>query len=211
MESAEPTRKEIEAKLAVSGDYVKMDFLQRCLKKRLDFDTRRFVILKLSAIYESRKMFLEAGRLTRNVADINTTFDGKYTDFARSMVLYIKAGEFDEADLSFKKAIACGNEKQKSALKTTMKEAFLSRAKEMLSKDKRKSAADVYEQMLTLAFLDFAERKEIQNSLMNLYQKLGKIREFYAIQKEANNPQPVKFQPEERQKYDSFNASDLIE
>jgi len=27
------TRKEVEAKLAGVGDYVKMDFLQRCLKK----------------------------------------------------------------------------------------------------------------------------------------------------------------------------------
>ena len=71
------SRREIDAKLAASGDYVKMDYLQACLKKPLDFDTKRFVMTKLASIYESRMMYLEAGKLVRNVADINTTYEGE--------------------------------------------------------------------------------------------------------------------------------------
>ena len=75
------TRKEMEAKLANSGDYVKMDYLQRCLKMQLDFDTKKFALVKLAGVYESRKMFLEAGRMMRNAADINATADSKFNDF----------------------------------------------------------------------------------------------------------------------------------
>jgi len=155
-------------------------------------------------------MFLEAGKLMRTVADINTTFDGKYNDFAKSMDLYIKAGEFNEADLSFKKAQACGNEKQKLALRLRIKEVYKTRAKDMLAKDKRKNAADIYEQMLTLPFLDALERKEAQKMLLQLYQKLGKIREFYNMQRDIDNPQPAKQQVEEKQRYDDFNIDDLL-
>ena len=204
------TKKEVEAKLASVGDYVKMDFLQQCMKKQLDFDTRRFVMTKLSSIYESRLMFLEAAKLIRNVADINTTFDGKYNDFAKSMELYIKAGEYDEAESSFQKALACGNERQKFAVKQKMKDMLKMKANELLKRDKRKNAADAYEKMLSLSFLDIAERKEVQNSLMQLYQKLGKIREFYALKRDIENPQPMKPQIEEKPRYDNFKIDDLL-
>src|SRR3989338_293098 len=154
MEKLSVNRKEVEAKLICVGDYVKMDYLQQCLKKQLDFDTKRFVMLKLSQVYESRLMFLEAGKLIRNVADINTTFDGKYNDFAKSTELFIRAGGFDDAEISFKKALACGNEKQKLALKMRLKEVYKARAKELIAKDKRKNAMETYERMLTLPFLD---------------------------------------------------------
>lgn len=204
------TRREVEAKLASVGDYVKMDFLQQCLKKNIDFDTKRFVMTRLSAIYETKQMFLEAGKLMRAVADINTTFEGKYNDFAKSMELYIKAAEFDEADLSFKKALACGNVKQKDALKAKIKDIYKTRAAELLKRDKRKNAMDLYERLVALPFLDVVERKNAQTTLVQLYQKLGKIREFYNLQRDMQNPQPVKVQAEEKHKYDDFNIDDLL-
>lgn len=203
------TRREVEAKLAGVGDYVKMDFLQQCLKKDLDFDTKRFVMNQLVGIYEKRLMFLEAGRISRNVADINTTFLGKYTDFSKSAELYIKGGNYDEAEVSFKKALACGNEPQKNLLKAKYKEMLKFRARELMSKDKRKNAMETYQRIVELPYLDAAERKDAQNILGQLYQKLGKIREFYALQKDIQNPQPVKPQVEER-KYDDFDADDLL-
>ena len=82
----------------------------------------------------------------------------------------------------------------------------------MLNKDKRKNAADVYEVLLALPFLDATERKEAQNNLLPLYQKLGKIREFYALQKNIANPQPVsapKFEQPGREER-GFSAEDLF-
>ena len=204
-----PSRREIEAKLAGVGDYVKMDYLQQCLKKQIDFETKRFVMVKLSAIYESRLMFLDAAKLIKNVADINTTFEGKYNDFAKSMELFIKAGDYDEAEGSFKKALACGNERQRAALKIRLKDVYKKRAGELLAKDKRKNAMDIYERIVALPYIDANERKESQKVLMQLYQRLGKIKEFYALQKDIDNPQPVKV-AEEKPRYDNFNIDDLL-
>ena len=175
-------RREIEAKLATIGDYVKMDFLQQCLKKQLDFDTRKFVLNKLAEIYESRKMYLEAGKLIRAAADINTTFENKMNDFMKSTELFIKAGNYDEADISFAKALASANERQKLAIKIKMKDICKMQASEFISRDKRKHAMLAYEKLLAME-LDSAEKRGIQQQLLGLYEKLGKVKEYYAIQK----------------------------
>lgn len=185
------TRKEVEAKLASVGDYVKMDFLQQCLRKNLDFDTKKFVLLKLSAVYESRMMFLESGKMIRIAADINTTYEAKINDFVKSAELFIKGGNYDEADVSLAKAFASANEKQKVPVRQRIKTAYKNQAQDLLKKDKRKNATDVYEKMLTLPYLDANERKEAQKTLLHLYQKLGKIREMYALQKSIDNPTTI--------------------
>src|SRR3989344_1894106 len=105
-----PTKKIVEEKLKTMGDYVKMDYLSGCLKNSLDFETRKFVLTTLSRIYESRAMYSEAGKLIKASADINTTFDSKIGDFMKAVELFVKAGNYDEADNTFNKAIVLGNQ-----------------------------------------------------------------------------------------------------
>lgn len=181
------TRRDIETRLARVGDYVKMDFLQQCLKKGLDFETRRFALTTLAKIYEGRSMYLEAGKLIRIAADINTTFDAKMQDFLKSAELYIKAGSYEESDISMTKAFAVANERQKVEIKVKIKESYKKQAQDFLKKDKRKHAAEAYEKLLTLD-LNPLEKKEVQKTLLELYQKLGKIRDFYALQKSIESP-----------------------
>jgi tetratricopeptide (TPR) repeat protein len=176
------SRKEIEEKLAGAGDYVKMDVLQRYLKQQLDFDTRKFVLLTLSSIYESRKMYLEAGKMMRNAAEINTTFAGKMSDFVKSMELYTFGGNYEEADASYNKALACGDGLQKTRIKERRKEVYKLVAKNLMGKDKRKHAMDAYEKLLEID-LTPEEKNEVKNVLMNLYEKLGKIQDYYSIKK----------------------------
>lgn len=176
------TRKEIEAKLATVGDYVKMDYLQQCLKKSIDFDTRKFILNKLSATYEARNMFLEAGKLSRAAADINVTYESKMQEFIKSTVLFIKAGAFDEADVSVGKALVCATERQKPEIKNKIKEAYKVQAKDFIKKDKRKNAMYTYEKLLSLE-LNSMEKKEVQQSLLPLYEKLGKVKEYLQLSK----------------------------
>ena len=180
MEKLSMTRKEVEEKLVGVGDYVKMDFLQQCLKKQLDFDTKKFVLTNLSKIYESRKMYLEAGKMIRIAADINTTYEGKMNDFVKSSELFINGGNYGEADISLNKSFGLANENQKISIKNRIKEAYKNRAKELLSKDKRRNAAEAYEKILTLD-LNPLEKNESRQKLLELYGKLGKIKEFYAL------------------------------
>ena len=176
------TRREIEERLARVGDYVKMDFLQQCLKKKLDFDTRKFVLNTLSRIYEERKMYLEAGKLMRTAADINTTFEGKMQDFWKSSELFIRAGRFDESDISYGKALASGNETQKHALRQKIKQVYREQAKQSLAKDRRKHAAEAYEKLLSLD-VDSMEKREIQQQLLKLYEQLGRVKDYYSMQR----------------------------
>lgn len=193
------TRKEIEAKLNSVGDYVKMDYLADCLKKSVDFDTKKFVLTKLSSIYESRKMFAEAAKLMRTSADINTTFEGKMNDFMKSVDLFIKGGNYDDADASFNKALVLGNQRQKDDIKLKRKELYKAQAKDLFKKDKRKHAMDIYEKLLTLD-LTPAERDEVNKTLSGLYEKLGKVKEFYGLKKSQEKgftpPTPPRERPE---------------
>ncbi len=173
-------RRELEERLKNVGDYVKMDLLSSALKKQLDFDTKKFVLMKLAEIYEARKMFSEAARMMRNAAEINTTYDGKMNDFIKSCVLFTKGGSFDEADISFTKAMGSATELQKGRLKVVRKDALKAQAREYLNRDRRSHAVEAYEKLLSLE-LASDEKREAQNTLLMLYEKLGKIKEFYAL------------------------------
>jgi len=200
-------RRDIEAKLLNIGDYVKMDYLSACLKKSLDLDTKKFVLLRLSEIYESRKMYLEAGKLLRVAAEINTTFEGKMQDFMKSSDLYIKGGNFDEAESSYAKALVCSNEAQKERLRTRRKEAYKLYAQECISRDKRKHAMEAYQKYLSIAELTQQERKEVQALLLTLYEKLGKIVEYSSLKRMMS--QPAQSQQPTAEKKSNFSFRDI--
>ncbi|MBM3230412.1 hypothetical protein FJZ22_02025 [Candidatus Pacearchaeota archaeon] len=182
--TGELSRADIQAKLASVGDYVKMDFLQQCLKKTLDFDTRKYVLLTLAGIYEQRHMHLEAGKLVRNAAEINATFEGKMNDFLKSAELLVRGGAFDESRVSFTKALGSANERQKPTLRDAYKKVHFTTAEEFLKRDKRKHALEAYESLLALEFITPEEKRKAQVAILPLYEKLGKIKEFMNLKKQ---------------------------
>lgn len=178
---AEKTRSEIEARLKGMGDYVKMSYLQRALKSGLDFDSRKFVLLKLAEIYDYRKMFLESAKMLKSAAEINTTFKDKIRDYLKAVDMFIRGGDFVEADRLFAQALALGNDSEKMQMKMQRKNSYLSQARFFLSNDKRNNARLIFEKALTLE-LDMHEKKDVQKQLLELYNKLGLVREFYKLQ-----------------------------
>lgn len=176
----EENRRDIEEKLKTLGDYVKIDYLASCLKKNLDFDSRKFVLVTLSNLYEKKGMLSDAARLMSFAAEINSTYQGKIDEFLKSADIFIKGGNFNEAEIAFGKAIACANEAQKISIKAKRKEMFKAQAKAYLKLDKRKHAMDAFEKLLTFD-LTQEEKREAQSTLLDLYEKLGKVREFYSL------------------------------
>lgn len=177
-------RKEIEASLAKCGDYVKIDFLIRVLKQQgLDIDTKKFAMLKLSGIYEERKMFLEAARFMRLVSDFEPTDLSKINDLVKSGQLYISGGALDDADVSFSKAIAYAfSEQQKLKIKQTRIDTYKIQAKLYLAREKRKHAMEVYERLIR-SEMPADEKKAIQNELLVLYNKLGKVDDYFELKR----------------------------
>ena len=176
----EISRREVEEKIAGMGDFVKMHFLNGCLKRQIDFDTRRFVLLKLGELYEERRMFLEAGKMIANAAPINPIEKGKVADLMKATEMLIKGGNFDDADITFDRAAAYCNEQQKWEIKQKRIELFKKQADEYIKKDKRQNALDAYEKLLSFN-LTQDERKDAQKTLLDLYSKLGRIREYYNL------------------------------
>ncbi|NCN98969.1 hypothetical protein COU62_02755 [Candidatus Pacearchaeota archaeon CG10_big_fil_rev_8_21_14_0_10_35_219] len=182
MQIKERSKHEIELKLKGMGDYVRMDYLQRAMRSSIDFDTKKFVQIRLAKIYESRNMFKEAAKLIKNSADINTTYRGKIQDYMKSAELFIRGGGFDEADTVFKFALACGNSKEKEEMKNGLKNYYQNQAEYYMKRDKRNQAKKTYEKMMTLSLND-DEKKEIRGKLLNLYQALGLIKEYQNLKK----------------------------
>lgn len=177
MRIEEKNRHEIEARLVKMGDYVKMDYLNDCLKSNLDFDTRKFVLIKLAGIYEGRKMYHEAGKLYKIIAELSTSVQSKINDYLKSGEFFVKAGKFSEADLSFDRALGIANATQKFEIDRAMKEFYKTQARAYLTRRKRRNAMEVYEKLMSLS-LSLEERKEIKSALLELYKDLGKVREF---------------------------------
>ena len=178
----EGTKREIEAKLAKQGDYVKIDYLVSCLQQNLDFDTRKFVLTQLARLYENKGMLAEAGRLMRNAADINTTFAAKISDFLASAKMFARAGKFEEADLSIRKALASGNTREKADIKSKQKLMYMAEADVLLGKEKRREALTAFEKLQTLD-LTPTEKANVENTLLGLYEKLGRVSDFMALKR----------------------------
>ena len=177
MEIKERNRREVEERLKSMGDYVKIHYLTTCLKQPIDFDTKRFAFLKLGELYENKKMYLDAAKMMMNAAPINTTFQGKITDFVKAAELFIKTENFEDADIAFDKAMACGNEREKLEIKQKKMDFYKSRALYYFDNDKRHSALLAYEKLLTFNLIE-PERREVQSKLLYLYERLGKIKEY---------------------------------
>jgi len=179
----EKSRGEIEQKLKTMGDYVKMNYLQRALRSPIDFDTKKFVLLKLTEIYEQSKMYLEAARMMKAAAEINTTFKDKTKDYMKSVECYIKGGDYAEADRIFAQALALGSDREKAEMKTALKNIYYNQAKSYSDANKRNYTRKLYEKMATMPELNAQEKKEVQVQLMQLYEKLGLIREYYNLKR----------------------------
>lgn len=179
----EKTKEEISSKLKEMGDYVKMGYLKDCLKKSLDFETRKFVLVSLAFVYEKRKMFADAGKMYRVAAEINTTFEGKTSDFVKSVEMFIKAGSFMEADVSFSKAIANSNSIEKNRVIEAVKEYYKNQARLYQAKDKRRNAMEVYEKLLRDFQLNIDEKRNVNSELLEIYNRLGKVKDYMSLKK----------------------------
>ncbi len=179
----EKSRGEIEQKLKGMGDYVKMNYLQRALKSPIDFDTKKFVLLRLAEVYEQSKMYLESGKMMKVAAEINTTFKDKIKDYLKAVDFYVRGGDYTEADRIFAQALALGSDREKMELKTALKNIYYNQAKVYSTANKRNYAKKIYEKMLTMPELNVQEKKDVQGQLMQLYEKLGMIREYYNLKR----------------------------
>ncbi len=182
MQIKETTRQEVEEKSSKMSDFLKMEYLENCIKSHISLDVKKFAHVQLSDLYEKRNMFTEAAKHKASLAELTTTFKDKKNAFVQEAELWVKAARFPEADNAVKKAMACANTIEKQEIKEIIKQIYKNQASLNLKKQKNATALKFYEKLSSLELIE-DEKKDVRKNLLFLYDKLGKVREFYKIKK----------------------------
>ncbi len=174
------TKSEIEKELSCKGDFVKIEYLTRFLKEPLSMDMKKFVFLKLAETYEKTGMLTEAAKNYENAETIAIPFSEKIKYFMKAAELYIKAGDFERTDEAMKKAMQQANSMERDNIYYTIKDFYKKQAQAYENILKRANAVKIYEKLLDMKINEI-EKKEIKEKLLDLYGKLGKIKEYFAL------------------------------
>ncbi|MFH1289839.1 MAG: hypothetical protein ABIH92_00345 [Nanoarchaeota archaeon] len=185
MRVKEVTKKDIENRFIEMNDYMKIEYLKSCLKNHLDFDTRKFVLVKLSGLFEAKGMFLDAGRMMKSAAEINTNRQTKINDFVKAVELFVRGGSYDDADVVTKKAFSLADEKRIGEMGELVKDFYRIQAKVSVERSKRKQAIDIYERLLTLNLID-DEKEEVQQKLLDLYGGVGEMNKYRNLKRKIS-------------------------
>ena len=176
------TKSEIGGKLADKGDFVQIDYLTNFLREPLSMDMKKFVFLKLAELYEKTSMLKEAAKNYNGAAMVSILFSEKVKHFVKEAELYIRAGDFEKADEARKKAMSEANSAEKGEIYFTIKNFYKKEAETYEKNLKKAHAARVYERLLEMKISD-SERKEIREKLMDIYDRLGKTKEYLILKK----------------------------
>lgn len=175
-------KSEIEEQLAGKGDFVQIDYLTKFLEEPLTMDMKKFVFLKLAVLYEKTSMLKEAAKNYDNAAMVSIAFSEKINHYMKEAELYIKADDFEKSDEAMKKAMSQANSTEKNEIYLAIKELYKRQAEAYGKNLKRASVARVYERLLEMKISD-SERKEIKEKLLEIYDKLGKTKEYLILKK----------------------------
>src|SRR3989344_4016634 len=156
-------------------------------------------------------MISKEGPINRREIEAKLASVGDYVkmDYLKAMDLFIKGGGFDDADISFTKALGCAEGMQKERIKRTRKEAYLKQADGYLAGDKRKHAMEAYQRYLTFPEVTGDERKSAQQALLGIYEKLGKITEYGNLKRSMTQPAQPNKEAREQSRTSSFSWRDI--
>lgn len=176
------SKSDIEKELEGKGDFVKIASLTEILEEKLPIDIKRFIYFKLAGIYEKKFMFKEAAKMFNNIALISIAFSEKIKYHIKEAELYIKSGDFEEVDDSMKKAMSDASASDKAEIYFIIKNSYQRQAEIYEKEMKRNHAARIYEKILQMNLSEL-EKKDIKKKLLGLYEKLGRLKEYFVLKK----------------------------
>lgn len=180
------SRTEIDSVLSGLGDFVQIDHLVRFLKEQdTNQDTKKYSYLKLASIYEKKAMFFDASKAYDSAAIYCLNDTEKSSYYIKEAEVLIKGGFFDQIEKAVSKAQQGMPIQEKQNILNKVKLLYKKQAEIYESQLKRSNAIRVYEKMLELKITD-QEKAEIKAKLMELYEKLGKKKEFMLTGQSGN-------------------------
>ena len=182
------SKSEVETFLNGKGDFVQIDHLSRMIKEKdLATDKRKFLYQKLAELYNKKSMYIEAAKTYNNIAILSTTFKDKTNAHIKETEFYIKGGDLVMMDEALKKALGEAHLKEREGIFAAVKD-FCKRQAEVYARERRRAnAIKLYEKLLVMR-LSEAERQEIKQKLMGLYEQTGKIKEYFTLKENKIDP-----------------------
>lgn len=180
------SKSDIEKEIEGKGDFVQIAYLTEILEEKIPIDIRKFICFKLEKIYERKSMLNDAAKMFNNIALISIAFSEKIKHYIKESELYIRAGIFNKADEAMKKAMSQANAIEKQEIYFIIKDFYKKQAGIYEKEIKRNNAARIYERLLEMNITDL-EKQEIKKKLLELYEKLGKLKEYFILKHSIGN------------------------
>jgi len=182
MINKEMTTQEIEKELNCHGDFLQIDMIDRFTKNPLSNEIKIFLYKKLMELYKNNKMPLEAAKIAKNIAMLSESYKEKEKYHIAEAELYIIAGNFEKVNSAMKNAMVNASETEKENIIYTIKDFYKIQAEIYEKEKRRRYASEIYGKILEMNLVP-SERQQIKEKLLNLYDKLGKTKEYFILKK----------------------------
>ena len=169
-------KQEVEEAIKDKDDFIKINYLNRFLKKVDNLDMKKFLLLSLASVNESRNMIHEAVKNVSNAGDIAITYREKRELYIKEADLWIKIGNFNLAEKALHRAFSFGNTQEREEMESQYLESFRARGKNLENTRNTRKAIEVYERLLQVT-KSIPKKYEVKEKLLKLYNKTGKLRE----------------------------------
>lgn len=193
MQILESDKKGIEIRISKMSDFLKMEYLESCLKKFGDHEIQKFCCIELAKLYESKFMYPEAIKYIFKFQEISGNPIEKKKASLKEIELLIKGGYYDKADLIIKKMLNMLNENEKFELRRNLNIWYGQLGEKAERSGRNAEFLKIYEKLLNYASIHDVEKIKVK--MINAYKKLGKIREAIELEKELERTNPPEIKP----------------
>lgn len=174
-------KQEIEEFLEGKDTFVQIDHLTRYIKENPPIEMRKFAYLKMAQIYLNHSMFVDAAKMFSSAAVNCLTFKEQQDNYIKEAKSYVKAQKFEDAQNSLKKAFADASAESRRKMYDELI-VFYKKEGESLEKNGLKGkATKLYERLIRMK-LTKEDKSIVKERLLDLYKKLGKIKEYNFLQ-----------------------------
>lgn len=178
-------KNEIEEVLEGKGDFVKIDYLNRYLKEAPSLDMKKFAYLKLAEVYMNKNLFADAANMFKNAAVNSIVFREKQENYVKEAKCYIRAGLFENVNVALKNAFSDANESEKSNMFKEIVEYYKKEGERLETYSKSSQAIALFERLIRMK-ISSEDKFWVKEKLLNLYQKLGKSKEYNMLKSVGN-------------------------
>ena len=171
------TEDDVRTRLKTLSPMLQQEYLENLLRRmNLTPELKLMISREIVELYVRRGLWSNAAKIMESAAISFHNPNTKRDIYKQAGILYARACDFLTADDCFKRAVEQAMDKEKPFLKKEIETIYLTEANNFENIGKRQKAVDIYERIKRTNPEESVKRK-INEKLVVLYEKLGKIRE----------------------------------